>query len=115
MSINADEMKKKIIDILRNVYDPEIPINVYDLGLVYSVNIDDNRIDVTVGLTSPFCPVAHLVAKQVEDALKDAFPDKEVHVKLDLERVWDPSMMTEEGKKLFKILYGYDPSELIQK
>ncbi|MDK6029090.1 metal-sulfur cluster assembly factor [Ignisphaera sp. 4213-co] len=111
----TNEIKRKVVEVLRNVYDPEIPINVYDLGLVYSIDIDKNKIVVVLGLTSPFCPIAHLVVKQAEDALRNAFPDMEIHVELDLERVWNPSMMTEEGKKLFKILYGYDPSELMQK
>jgi len=104
-------LKEKVIEMLKNVYDPEIPINIYDLGLVYSINVTSNDIEVTLGLTTPFCPVAYLVVQQAEEALKRAFPDKNIRVKLDFERIWNPSMMTEEGRKLFKLLYGYDPVE----
>jgi len=112
---DKDALKQKVVEVLRSVYDPEIPINIYDLGLVYSINVQDSIIEVTVGVTTPFCPVAYLVVEQAERALKQAFPDKEIKVILDLERQWSPAMMTEEGKKLFKALYGYDPMELVQK
>jgi metal-sulfur cluster biosynthetic enzyme len=112
---DKDALKQKVVEVLRSVYDPEIPINIYDLGLVYSINVQDGIIEVTVGVTTPFCPVAYLVVKQAERALKQAFPDKEIKVILDLERQWSPAMMTEDGKKLFKAIYGYDPMELVQK
>jgi|UniRef100_A0A7J2U2U0 metal-sulfur cluster biosynthetic enzyme len=110
-----EEFRQRIVNVLKSVYDPEIPINIYDLGLVYSISINNSDLEVTLGLTTPFCPIAYLVVQQAENALKQAFPDKNIKVKLDLERQWSPSMMTDEGKKLFKLLYGYDPSEFEQR
>ncbi len=109
--MNSEDLKKKIIELLRTVYDPEIPINIYDLGLVYDIKIEGNTISVTLGLTAPFCPMAFMVVQQAEHILRKSFPDKEIRVNLDLERIWSPQMMTEEGRRLFKILYGYDPVE----
>ncbi len=108
----SEELKQRVIEVLRKVYDPEIPINIYDLGLVYSITIHDNVIEVELGVTTPFCPMAYLVAQQAEQALRSAFPDKEVRVRLNLEQLWEPTKMTENGRKLFKQLYGYDPLEM---
>lgn len=103
------EEVRKVVEALRKVYDPEIPINIYDLGLVYSIDVNESSITVVLGVTSPLCPIANLIAYQAERALKEAFPDKEVKVILDLGRLWSPQRMTEEGRKLFKLIYGYDP------
>ena len=105
------EIKKKVIETLKTVYDPEIPINIYDLGLVYSIEVKNDTIEVELGVTSPLCPIAYLIAQQAEYALRKTFPDKKVDVRLNLERIWDPSRMTEEGRMLFKQLFGYDPVE----
>lgn len=109
---SEEEIRRKVVETLKNVYDPEIPINIYDLGLLYSVDIRDDRIDVTLGVTSPFCPIAYIIVEQAKNALKNAFPDKEVEVHLDLSTMWSPKMMTEDGRKLFRLLYGYDPATL---
>jgi len=118
MSENVEkenEIKQKVIEVLKGVYDPEIPINIYDLGLVYSIKVSDSELEITLGLTTPFCPIAYLIVQQAERALKEVFPNKNIKIKLDVERLWNPTMMTEEGRKLFKLLYGYDPAELGQK
>jgi len=109
----ADEVKQKVIEILKNVYDPEIPINIYDLGLIYEINVNDTDIEVVLGLTTPFCPIAHLVVYQAESMLKEHFKNKNISIRLDLGRQWTPERMTEEGRKIFKALYGYDPAEKI--
>jgi len=111
----VNEIKQKVVEVLKSVYDPEIPINIYDLGLVYSIKVSDSELEITLGLTTPFCPIAYLVVQQAERALKEVFPNKNIKIKLDVERLWNPSMMTEEGRKIFKLLYGYDPAELGQK
>lgn len=105
---SSEEIKQKVIELLRTVYDPEIPINIYDLGLVYEVNVVGETIEVVLGLTTPFCPIAHIVVYQVESILKENFKDRNIVVRLDLERMWSPEKMSEEGRKLFKLLYGYD-------
>ena len=93
------ELKEKIIVEIKKIYDPEIPVNIYDLGLIYDVKVDeDNNVDVKMTLTSPNCPVAESLPMEVENTVKDV---KEVK-KVNLELVWDPpwnkSMITEAGK-----------------
>lgn len=80
-------LEQQIIDALRNVYDPEIPVNIYDLGLIYAINIDDNRaVNIDMTLTSPGCPVAQTFPGTVECAVKCVESVTDVHVEL----VWDP-------------------------
>ena len=93
------ELKEKLIGELKNIYDPEIPVNIYDLGLIYDVKVDDkNNVDVKMTLTTPNCPVAESLPMEVENTVKEV---KEVN-KVNLELVWDPpwdkSMITEAGK-----------------
>ena len=93
------EVKEKIINEIRKIYDPELPVNIYDLGLIYDVKVDDkNNVDVKMTLTTPNCPVAESLPMEVENTVKEV---KEVN-KVNLELVWDPpwdkSMITEAGK-----------------
>ena len=93
------ELKEKIIAEIKKIYDPEIPVNIYDLGLIYDVKVDDkNNVDVKMTLTTPNCPVAESLPMEVENTVKEV---KEVN-KVNLELVWDPpwdkSMITEAGK-----------------
>ncbi len=93
------ELKEKIIVEIKKIYDPEIPVNIYDLGLIYDVKVDDkNNVDVKMTLTTPNCPVAESLPMEVENTVKEV---KEVN-KVNLELVWDPpwdkSMITEAGK-----------------
>lgn len=86
-SITDMVLEQQIVDALRNVYDPEIPINIYDLGLIYSVNISDNRsVNIEMTLTTPGCPVAQTFPGTVECAVKCVDGVEDVHVEL----VWDP-------------------------
>ena len=93
------DLKEKIITEIKKIYDPEIPVNIYDLGLIYDVKVDDkNNVDVKMTLTTPNCPVAESLPMEVENTVKEV---KEVN-KVNLELVWDPpwdkSMITEAGK-----------------
>ena len=93
------ELKEKIIGEIKKIYDPEIPVNIYDLGLIYDVKVDEkNNVDVKMTLTNPNCPVAESLPMEVENTVKEV---KEVN-KVTLELVWDPpwdkSMITEAGK-----------------
>jgi len=93
------ELKEKIIGEIKKIYDPEIPVNINDLGLIYDVKVDDkNNVDVKMTLTTPNCPVAESLPMEVENTVKEV---KEVN-KVNLELVWDPpwdkSMITEAGK-----------------
>ena len=93
------ELKEKIIAEIKKIYDPEIPVNIYELGLIYDIKVDkDNNVKVDMTLTTPNCPVAESLPKEVEHSIKEI---KEVN-KVDLDLVWDPpwdkSMMSEAAK-----------------
>jgi len=110
MPVNKEEIKKKVIEALKQVYDPEIPVDIYNLGLVYDINVDDEgNVKVVVGVTAPGCPVAWMIAAQAEEAIKKLVPEaKNVEVELDLSRPWDPRRVTKEGREKLKAIYGYD-------
>ncbi len=111
--IDKKEIEKKIIEALRNVYDPEIPVNIYDLGLVYEIKItDDLKAKIRLGVTAPGCPVTAQIAYMAEEAIRQNVPElKDVEVELDLETPWDPRRVTPEGRKLLMELFGYDVVE----
>ena len=111
--INKEEIKKKIIEALKTVYDPEIPVNIYDLGLVYDIQItDDLKAKIRLGVTAPGCPVTAQIAYMAEEAVRQYVPElKDVEVELDLETPWDPRRVTPEGRKLLMELFGYDVVE----
>ncbi len=88
-----------IIEHLKDVYDPEIPVNIYDLGLVYNVDIDDtNKANIIMTLTSPGCPVADMLVEDVRQAALAIDTVKEVDVELTFDPPWDKSMMSEEAR-----------------
>jgi Predicted metal-sulfur cluster biosynthetic enzyme len=100
---------QKVVEILRQVYDPEIPINVYDLGLVRKVWLEDGVLKVVMTLTAVGCPVAGYVAQEVGYAIQSAVPEaQDVEVEVDFEKPWDPTQMTPQGREMFKAIYGYD-------
>ncbi len=92
-------LKDKVIAEIKKIYDPEIPVNIYELGLIYDIKIDaKNNVKVNMTLTTPNCPVAESLPKEVKDSIMEL---KEVN-KVDLDLVWDPpwdkSMMSEAAK-----------------
>jgi len=92
-------LKTKIINEIKKIYDPEIPVNIYELGLIYDIKIDvKNNVKVNMTLTTPNCPVAESLPKEVKDSIMAI---EEVN-KVDLDLVWDPpwdkSMMSEAAK-----------------
>ena len=92
------DLKEKVIFEIKKIYDPEIPVNIYELGLIYDISIENHDVKVKMTLTTPNCPVAESLPKEVKDSIKEI---KEVNdVSLDL--VWDPpwnkSMMSEAAK-----------------
>jgi len=102
---NAEEEKNRIMRLerdiimaLRQVYDPEIPVNVYDLGLIYEVRVDeDHNVYIQMTLTAPNCPMADYVVEQVRGAVADVPGVVSVRVDLVWEPVWDKSRMSEEA------------------
>ena len=88
-----------IIERLKDVYDPEIPVNIYDLGLVYNVDVDEtNKANIIMTLTSPGCPVADMLVEDVRQAALSVENVLEVDVELTFDPAWDKSMMSEEAR-----------------
>ncbi|MEM0021126.1 MAG: iron-sulfur cluster assembly protein [Fervidicoccaceae archaeon] len=108
--MNKEELEKKVIEALRQVYDPEIPVNVYDLGLIYELKIsDEGDVFIRLGLTTAFCPLMTSLSSAVEDEIRNRVPEaKDVRVELDLSTPWSPRMITKEGREQLKAIYGYD-------
>ena len=96
--INFMELKDKVIAEIKKIYDPEIPVNIYELGLIYQIDISHDNVKIKMTLTTPNCPVAESLPKEVKDSVLEI--DGVSHVDLDL--VWDPpwnkSMMSEAAK-----------------
>ncbi|HNW49786.1 MAG TPA: iron-sulfur cluster assembly protein [Prolixibacteraceae bacterium] len=99
MADNNDPRMQQIIDILRNVYDPEIPVNIYDLGLVYSIDIDeDHTANICMTLTAPGCPVADMIVQDVYENVTSIEGISDANIELTFDPPWDKSMMSEEAK-----------------
>ena len=91
-------LERDIILALRQVYDPEIPVNIYDHGLIYEIKVDEeHKVYIQMTLTAPNCPMADYVVEQVKDAVKDVPGVLDVEVELVFEPVWDKSRMSEEA------------------
>ena len=92
------EVKSKIINEIRKIYDPEIPVNIYELGLIYDIKVKGRKAEIKMTLTSPNCPVAESLPKDVKDSAMQVKGVEEV----DLQLVWDPpwnkDMMSEAAK-----------------
>ena len=93
------EIKEKVITEIKKIYDPEIPVNIYELGLIYDVSVDkNNKVYVKMTLTSPNCPVAESLPNEVKNSIKEIKEVKDVDLKLVWEPPWDKSMMSESAK-----------------
>ena len=92
------ELKDKIINELKKIYDPELPVNIYDLGLIYDVKVEEDKAKIKMTLTTPNCPVAESLPKEVKEGAMQVDGIKDV----DLELVWDPpwskDMMSDAAK-----------------
>ncbi len=98
-TVNSEEimaLEKDIVMALRQVYDPEIPVNIYDLGLIYELKVDEgHNVYIQMTLTAPNCPLADYVVEQVQTAVKDVPDVVDVRIDLVFEPVWDKSRMSE--------------------
>ena len=95
--------KEKVIEALKEVYDPEIPVNIVDLGLIYEVEIDNGEVDVKMTLTAAGCGMGPYIAQQAEWAISELEEVEDVNVDIVFEPPWDPEKITEDGKKLLGI------------
>ena len=99
--------KENIIEILQECYDPEIPIDLWNLGLIYNISIKDNDIDITMSLTTPGCTMGQYMADDIKSKLIEQLENvKNVIVEVVFDPPWQPEMMTDEGRKKL----GFSPS-----
>jgi FeS assembly SUF system protein len=97
--IKMDKRIDQIIENLKQVYDPEIPVNVYDLGLIYNVDVDENNnANIVMTLTAPGCPVVDILMDDVTGAARSVEGIEKVNVDLTFDPPWDKSMMSEEAR-----------------
>ena len=92
------ELKEKVINEIKKIYDPEIPVNIYELGLIYDINVNQKNVSVKMTLTTPNCPVAESLPKEVKEGAMQVEEIEDV----DLQLVWDPpwnkDMMSDAAK-----------------
>ena len=92
------DLREQVIAEIRKIYDPEIPVNIYELGLIYDVKVKDDKAKIIMTLTSPNCPVAESLPKEVKDSAMQVEGIEEVDLDLVFEPPWDKSMMSEAAK-----------------
>lgn len=91
-------MKEQVITALKTIYDPEIPVDIFELGLIYEININEaNHVEIVMTLTSPACPVAGSLPQEVQEKVAEVEGVSGAHVELVFEPAWDKSMMSEEA------------------
>ena len=94
-----EEVGDKIINVIKTIYDPEIPVDIYELGLIYDVFVsEENNAKILMTLTSPNCPVAESLPKEVEDKVKTLKEINECEVEITFDPTWTQDMMSEEAK-----------------
>ncbi len=95
----VNELEQRIIDAMKEVFDPEIPVNIYDLGLIYDINIyPDQSAHVMMTLTAPGCPVADTLPREVEESIRDVEGVTDARVELTFDPPYTMDMMSEEAK-----------------
>ena len=93
------DIKNKVIEVIKKIYDPEIPVNIYDLGLIYKIEVEnENKVNVDMTLTSPNCPVAESLPKEVKDNIMKVDGVSDVNLNLVWEPPWDKDKMSEAAK-----------------
>jgi len=93
------DIKSKIIEAVKKIYDPEIPVNIYELGLIYKIEVDEkNKINIDMTLTSPNCPVAESLPKEVKENIMKVEGVSDVNLNLVWEPPWDKDKMSEAAK-----------------
>ena len=97
-STRVEELGNKIVEVLKTIYDPEIPVNIYDLGLIYNVEVQDSHVLVTMTLTTPHCPVAESMPGEVELRVGSVPGVGDCEVSLVWDPPWAPENMTDEAR-----------------
>ena len=92
-------LDERIVDVLKTVYDPEIPVNIYDLGMIYKIDVqDDGSVDMDMTFTAPNCPAADFILEDVRSKVESVSGITTANVNLVFEPAWDQSMMSEEAR-----------------
>ncbi len=98
-TIDTAELGEKIVLVLKTIYDPEIPVDIYELGLIYDVLVnEDNEVKILMTLTSPNCPVAETLPVEVEEKVKSLDAIKDAEVEITFDPPWTQELMSEEAK-----------------
>ena len=98
-TVDTQELGEKIVRILKTIYDPEIPVDIYELGLIYDVLVnEDNEVKILMTLTSPNCPVAETLPGEVEEKVKSLDAIKDAEVEITFDPPWTQELMSEEAK-----------------
>ncbi len=98
-AIDTQELGEKIVKVLKTIYDPEIPVDIYELGLIYDVFVnEDNEVKILMTLTSPNCPVAETLPVEVEEKVKSLNMVKDAEVEITFDPPWTQDLMSEEAK-----------------
>jgi len=97
--INTQELGEKIVEVLKSIYDPEIPVDIYELGLIYDVFVNDEyEVKILMTLTTPNCPVAESLPQEVEEKVKSMDIIKDCEVEITFDPPWTHDLMSEEAK-----------------
>ncbi len=89
----------RIVDVLKTVYDPEIPVDIYELGMIYKIDVkDDNTVDIDMTFTAPNCPAADFILEDVRTKVESVEGIQSANINLVFEPAWDQSMMSEEAR-----------------
>ena len=98
-AIDTQELGEKIVRVLKTIYDPEIPVDIYELGLIYDVFVNEERdVKILMTLTSPNCPVAETLPVEVEEKVKSLDQVKDAFVEITFDPPWSQDLMSEEAK-----------------
>ena len=93
------KIEERIVDVLKTVYDPEIPVNIYDLGMIYKIDVDEKgNLDMDMTFTAPSCPSADFILEDVRTKVESVDGVKSANINLVFDPVWDQSMMSEEAR-----------------
>tara|TARA_B100001146_G_scaffold225213_1_gene247946 strand:+ start:24650 stop:24982 length:333 start_codon:yes stop_codon:yes gene_type:complete len=99
VEIDTQELGEKIVKVLKTIYDPEIPVDIYELGLIYDVLVnEDQEVKILMTLTTPNCPVAESLPAEVEDKVKSIKMVKDAEVEITFDPPWSQDLMSEEAK-----------------
>ena len=92
-------IESSIVDVLKTVFDPEIPVNIYDLGMIYNIDVkDDGSVDIDMTFTAPSCPAADFILEDVRTKVESLEAVRSANINLVFEPAWDQSMMSDEAK-----------------